>query len=125
MHESLLQELDIEAGFVVPDLLTNLEHSNKYSQQMQQHFNKIKEYKETDSNNWVYLLSLGTLSRSLHQMDLNEAAYIIELRTGSAGHFSYREIAYQMYEELALHYPDFSQYIRVTNPREVFNPFQR
>ncbi|WP_407944956.1 FAD-dependent thymidylate synthase [Paenibacillus cymbidii] len=72
-----------------------------------------------------YLLPLAAKCRSLHQMDLSEAAYIIELRSGSAGHFSYREIAYQMYERIVEKIPEFSKHIRVTNPRTFFNPFIR
>ena len=34
-------------------------------------------------------------------MDLAEAIYISELRTGAAGHFSYRNVAYAMYEAVA------------------------
>ncbi|MBO9608022.1 MAG: hypothetical protein J7639_18830 [Paenibacillaceae bacterium] len=58
-------------------------------------------------------------------MDFAQAAYMIELRTGSAGHFSYREIAFRMFEEIEKQYPYFSKYINATNPREVYDPFKR
>ncbi len=64
----------------------------------------------------AYLLPLGTRVRALFKMDVAQAAYMIELRTGTGGHFSYRRVAWQMYQELARHYPDTARYIRATNP---------
>ena len=43
-----------------------------------------------------YLLPLGTRCRSLFTMDFAEAVYIAELRSGPAGHFSYRRVAWEM-----------------------------
>ncbi|MFN8557143.1 MAG: FAD-dependent thymidylate synthase [Dehalococcoidia bacterium] len=64
----------------------------------------------------AYLLPLGARVRALFKMDLAQAAYVIELRTGVGGHFSYRRVAYQMYEALAARHPAFARYIRATNP---------
>ena len=46
-------------------------------------------------------------------MDLAEAVYIAELRTTPAGHFSYRRVAYQMFEEVRKRYPSLAPYFRV------------
>jgi hypothetical protein len=54
--------------------------------------------------------------RALFKMDLAEAAYIAELRTKAGGHFSYRRIAYQMYEALAARYPTLARFVRATDP---------
>ena len=43
-----------------------------------------------------YLLPFGARSRFLFKMDFAEAEYIARLRSGVKGHFSYREIAWQM-----------------------------
>src|SRR5262249_39649108 len=40
-----------------------------------------------------YLLPLGTRCRAMYKMDFAEALYIAELRSGVAGHFSYRNAA--------------------------------
>ncbi|HTA87770.1 MAG TPA: FAD-dependent thymidylate synthase, partial [Silvibacterium sp.] len=45
-----------------------------------------------------YVIPLAFRKRTLFKMDLSEAIYISELRTGAAGHFSYRNVAYAMYE---------------------------
>ncbi|MBU8916015.1 FAD-dependent thymidylate synthase [Bacillus sp. FJAT-29953] len=121
----ILQNPSFDLGFAVPEVIQSTRFENDYITEMRNHFERIKNTFNSANSENLYLLPLGTLCRSLHQMDIQEAAYIIELRTGSAGHFSYREVAYKMYEELDKKYPEFSKYIRVTNPREVFNPFQR
>ena len=51
------------------------------------------------------LIPLGFRKRTLFKMDFAEAVYISELRTGPAGHFSYRNVAYAMYEAVAAKHP--------------------
>jgi len=63
----------------------------------------------------LYLLPMGFRKRTLFKMDFAEAVYISELRSGVAGHFSYRNVAYAMYEEAAKKHPGLAQYFRVTD----------
>src|SRR5579884_2663143 len=65
-----------------------------------------------------YALPLGYRRRVLLKMDAAELAYIVETRTRPAGHFSYREIAFAMYQAFAQRYPRLARYIRATDPRE-------
>jgi thymidylate synthase ThyX len=62
-----------------------------------------------------YLLPLATRIRSLFKMDFAEAQYIIELRSGPAGHFSYRRVAWEMFLALQSQHPVLAKYIRVTD----------
>lgn len=64
-----------------------------------------------------YVIPLAYRKRALFKMDFAEALYISELRTGPAGHFSYRNVAYAMYEAVARRYPELAKYIRVTDVR--------
>ncbi|HEY0827059.1 MAG TPA: FAD-dependent thymidylate synthase, partial [Bacilli bacterium] len=122
----ILQTPSESYGYAIPEIINDLNLFNEYSQEMDSHFHSIKNLSfEWDPLQSQYLLPLGSLCRSLHQMDLHQAAYLIELRTGSAGHFSYREIAYQMFEEIKIKYPELSKYIRAINPREIYDPFKR
>jgi thymidylate synthase ThyX len=73
----------------------------------------------------IYLLPLAFRKRTLFKMDLAEAAYISELRTGPAGHFSYRRVAYEMYEAVAERYPALAHHLRVTDVREPVDLLQR
>ncbi len=72
-----------------------------------------------------YVIPLAYRKRTLFKMDLAEAIYISELRTGAAGHFSYRNVAYAMYEAVAGRHPALAQYFRVTDVREPVDLLKR
>ncbi len=72
-----------------------------------------------------YVIPLAFRKRTLFKMDLAEAVYISELRTGVAGHFSYRNVAYAMYEAVAQRYPSLAKYFRVTDVREPVDLLKR
>ena len=72
-----------------------------------------------------YVIPLAFRKRTLFKMDLAEAIYISELRTGAAGHFSYRNVAYAMYEAVAQRYPSLAKYFRVTDVREPVDLLKR
>ena len=63
-----------------------------------------------------YILPFGARSRFLFKMDLAEAEYIIRLRSGVKGHFSYREIAWEMRQCLLELEPDFRDLVEATPP---------
>ena len=58
-------------------------------------------------------------------MDFAEAVYISELRTTPAGHASYRNVAYAMYEAVAAKYPALAKYFRVLDVREPVDLLKR
>ena len=58
-------------------------------------------------------------------MDFAEVAYISELRTGPAGHASYRNVAYAMYESVAKKYPALASHFRVYDVREPVDLLKR
>ncbi len=72
-----------------------------------------------------YALPLATRCRSLFTMDFSEAVYISELRSTPAGHWSYRNVAWQMYQSLARAYPSLSQHVRIRDPHEPVDLLQR
>jgi len=51
--------------------------------------------------------------------------YISELRTTPAGHTSYRNVAYAMYEAVAAKYPALAKYFRVHDVREPVDLLKR
>jgi thymidylate synthase ThyX len=73
----------------------------------------------------LYLLPMAFRKRTLFKMDFAEAVYISELRSGAAGHFSYRNVAYAMYEEVARKHPALAKYFRVTDVREPIDLLKR
>jgi thymidylate synthase ThyX len=73
----------------------------------------------------LYLLPMAFRKRTLFKMDFAEALYISELRSGAAGHFSYRNVAYAMYEEVARKHPSLAKYFRVTDVRQPVDLLKR
>jgi thymidylate synthase ThyX len=63
----------------------------------------------------LYLLPLGTRCRSLFKMDFAEAVYISDLRSQPQGHFSYRRVAWEMYQAVSRHYPALAALFHVTD----------
>ena len=73
----------------------------------------------------LYLLPLATRVRSLFKMDFAEAQYIIELRSGPAGHFSYRRVAWEMYLALQRQHTALAKHISVTDFTKPIDLLQR
>jgi thymidylate synthase ThyX len=75
--------------------------------------------------NSQYAIPLGFRRRTLFKMDFAEVVYISELRTGPAGHASYRNVAYAMYEAVAGKYPALARHFRVHDVREPVDLLKR
>ena len=75
--------------------------------------------------NSQYAIPLAFKKRALFKMDFAEAAYISELRTTPAGHVSYRNVAYAMYEAVARKYPVLAKYFRVHDVTAPVDLLQR
>jgi len=116
-------------GYETPEDLTSAGLRERYDDAMTHVQNAVAELKRTAvedvRTDAVYLLPLAFRKRTLFKMDLAEAAYISELRTTAAGHFSYRRIAYQMFEAVALRYPTLARHFRVTDVREPVDLLKR
>jgi thymidylate synthase ThyX len=61
-----------------------------------------------------YILPVGYRRRSLFKMTPAQAVYMIETRSKSQGHYSYRKTAVQMWEEIGRIWPEIARHIRVT-----------
>jgi thymidylate synthase ThyX len=72
-----------------------------------------------------YCLPLATRCRSMFKMDFAEALYIAELRSGVAGHFSYRRVAWEMYQAVAKKHPSLAQYFRIEDVNEPVDLLRR
>jgi thymidylate synthase ThyX len=73
----------------------------------------------------LYVLPLATRVRCLFKMDFAEAQYISELRSGPAGHFSYRRVAWEMYKAVERQHPSLAKHIRVTDFTKPIDLLQR
>ena len=80
---------------------------------------------EEAAQNAQYAIPLAFRKRTLFKMDFAEAVYISELRTTPAGHASYRNVAYAMYEAIAARYPALAKYFRVHDVHEPIDLLNR
>jgi len=71
-----------------------------------------------------YLLPFATNARFLFKMDFAEAEYIARVRSGVKGHFSYREIAWQMKQRIEEQLPELGRLVHATPPWEE-DPLKR
>jgi thymidylate synthase ThyX len=72
-----------------------------------------------------YLLPLGTRCRAMFKMDLAEAVYISELRSGPAGHFSYRRVAWEMFRAVERRHPALAALFRIQDVNEPVDLLKR
>jgi thymidylate synthase ThyX len=111
--------VEIEAAGLAPRYSETMERTREAATKLAGR--KIREAEEQSQ----YLIPLAFRKRTLFKMDFAEALYISELRTGVAGHFSYRNVAYAMYEAVARRYPHLAQYFRVTDVNESVDLLKR
>jgi thymidylate synthase ThyX len=72
-----------------------------------------------------YCLPLATRCRAMFKMDFAEALYIAELRSGAAGHFSYRRVAWEMYQAVARKHPSLANYFRIEDVNQPVDLLRR
>lgn len=73
----------------------------------------------------AYVLPLATRCRALFTMDFAEALYISELRSAVAGHWSYRRVAWEMYEAVKKAHPELGRFFRVNDVYEPVDLLKR
>jgi thymidylate synthase ThyX len=95
---------------------------NAYDAAAEAGFSAAREIADAAPHASAYLLPLAARVRALFKMDAAQAVYISELRTGEGGHFSYRQIAWEMYEALRERAPSLAAMARptaLTNPPDL------
>ncbi len=116
-------------GYDTPEEVNAAGVSDSYHAVMRRTVETVKQLSagagpEADQDS-QYAIPLGFRKRTLFKMDFGEVVYISELRTGQAGHFSYRNVAYAMYEAVARTYPALAKYLRVHDMREAVDLLKR
>jgi thymidylate synthase ThyX len=125
----IVQEYTTRHGFDRPDDIETARLSSRYDAAMIRARDAAAQLAARTAvgaeEQSLYVIPLAYRKRALFKMDLAEAIYISELRTGPAGHFSYRNVAFAMYEAVAQRYPDLAKYFRVTDVRESVDLLKR
>ncbi len=101
------------AGYDVPALLTEAGAEDIYRQAMDSAFSTMHSLPAPAKQ---YLLPFGARSRFLFKMDFAEVEYICRVRSAVKGHFSYRQIAWEMKERMGEIEPELARLINATPP---------
>lgn len=112
-------------GYDTPPDIVEAGLEGRYKAAIQKAIHASDKSNATGTHAELYLLPMAFRKRTLFKMDFAEALYISELRSGAAGHFSYRNVAYAMYEEVAKKHPSLARYFRVTDVREPVDLLKR
>jgi thymidylate synthase ThyX len=108
-------------GYDTPAAIADAGVAQIYENAMRSTFDEIERMPAPGSH---YLLPFGARSRFLFKMDFAEAEYIARVRSGVKGHFSYRNIAWQMKLRLDQLEPELGRLIDATPPW-VEDPLKR
>ena len=123
------QEPTTRHGYDVPSEVDAAGARKSYDAIMQSTADAIEKLGDRShpeaKENAQYAIPLAFRKRTLFKMDFAEVVYISELRTGAAGHFSYRNVAYAMYEAVAKKHPALAKYLRVTDVKEPVDLLKR
>jgi thymidylate synthase ThyX len=123
------QGFTTQHGYDIPEQLEAAGALNKYKAAMDDASSAVINLEKSSApearESAQYAIPLGFRKRTLFKMDFAEAVYISELRTGPAGHFSYRNAAYAMFEEVKKKYPALAGYFRVHDVRQPVDLLQR
>jgi thymidylate synthase ThyX len=123
------QEFTTKHGYDAPDELEAAGVRQNYDAVMQRTASAVEQLASGGGaeaqENSQYAIPLGFRKRTLFKMDFAEVVYISELRTGPAGHFSYRNVAYAMYEAAAKKYPALAKYLRVHDVKQPVDLLKR
>jgi thymidylate synthase ThyX len=125
----ILQPYTTAHGYEMPDEIETVGRGEHF-QNLMTDCGTLWELMTSDSDSKTasscdYVLPLAFRRRALFKMDLAEAIYICELRTGESGHPSYRRVAYAMYDELQRKYPALASFARVQDRDAHVNLLKR
>ena len=123
------QGFTIAHGYEVPEELEAAGVRPAYDSIMGRTAEAVRKLASSPSpeaaENSEYAIPLACRKRTLFKMDFAEAVYISELRTTPAGHASYRNVAYAMYEAVAERYPSLAKHFRVHDVRQPVDLLKR
>jgi thymidylate synthase ThyX len=123
------QEFTTKHGYDAPQELEAAGARQDYDAAMERTAGAVEQLAAREGaeaqENSQYAIPLGFRKRTLFKMDFAEVVYISELRTGPAGHSSYRNVAYAMYEAVARKHPALAKYLRVHDVKQPVDLLKR
>ncbi len=117
------QELTTAHGYEIPRDLEDAGLLEQYTQLMDRNRTRVETLRSHVGQASQYLIALGWKKRTLFKMNLRELYHMVELRTKSGGHFSYRDLCYELYEAVKAVHPLLVRDLRAIKmdfPKEFF-----
>jgi thymidylate synthase ThyX len=125
----ILQGFTTAHGYDTPPEIAAAGLRDRYDRTIQRVAAAVSKLSLTSSTeaaeNSQYAIPLAFRTRTLFKMDFAEALYISELRTTPAGHTSYRNVAYAMYDAVAQRHPALAHMFRVHDVRQPVDLLKR
>ena len=115
------QEYSGRLGYDTPEALNQAGLGNAYVTAMAETFEDMGRLPAPAAH---YLLPFAARARFLFKMDFAEAEYIARLRSGVKGHFSYRQVAWEMKRKMEALEPALGRLMDATPPW-VEDPLKR
>ena len=130
----LLQSFTDLHGYETPDApgqptLAEAGLDGEFAEAMQSAFSAYESLRDSGveeaAQSAQYILPLATRCRALFKMDFAEALYISELRSGVAGHYSYRRVAWEMHLAVKRQHPSLASLFRIEDVTEPVDLLKR
>ena len=99
------QPLSPDHGFEVPRDLEDAGLLPFYEELLEKNRIAYRTLAAHNADEARYVLAMAWRKRTIFKMNLRELYHVVELRSRSGGHFSYRTLVYDMYELLKKHHP--------------------
>lgn len=115
------QEYTTALGFSIPKLASDAGCDGELRAALDMGFSAFASLAKPAAD---YILPFGARARFLFKMDFAEAEYICRLRSGVKGHFSYRNVAWEMKLAMEKLQPDLGRLMSGTPP-SVEDPLKR
>ncbi len=109
------QLLTCDHGFSVPEEMKECGLAESFSEKMQEAKNLFDSMRKELPFATQYCVPLAFRKRLLLTWNLRELWHFIKLRSGKAGHESYRKVAKQCYAEMKEKHPLLAKYLSVTS----------
>jgi thymidylate synthase ThyX len=116
--QQIQQNFTTAHGYDIPPALSEAGLDRDYRAAMDAVRIDIETLRKSDQESALYAIPFGFKVRCLFKMDYAEAEYIARLRSGVKGHWSYRDIAWQMKQKIAERYSFLGEQIQATPPNE-------
>jgi len=99
------QGFSVVRGFETPTLIDEIGMGEHFRSQMGIIGQRIADLEKSIYNNAHFLIPMAFRAGTLYRMDYRQAEYLTALRSKPGGHFSYRQVACEMDEQLRKFFP--------------------